>query len=359
MRRFVMFNSLKRFFSKSQTQVYLTLIFLMVILYLVRSFLTTILLITIFSYFGVHGSRVIKRFTKIPYLLSVIFFYILVIFGVVMIFRFVIPVFTNEGQHLYDAIVTGLKEYPQVDQYLGHYVDKLNMWDKISTNWQKIVLNGLTAITTVSDIVMKVALSFFLSLIFTLTLPKLKNFGHQFEQSDFPKFFKIIYELGTKFIYILGQIIEVQLVIDFINTILMMIGLTVLGMPSAFVLGLMVFIFGLIPVAGVLISSIPLALIALSMGGLKTMLELIILIIVIHAFEAYVLHPKLMSSRADLPIFVTFTTLIIMEHILGTWGLIVGVPIVAFLMDLMEIHHFDKNWHQTKDNNLDNSNNTN
>lgn len=350
-----MFASLNRFFSKYQTQVYLTLIFLAVILYLVRSFLTTILLITIFSYFGVHGSRAIKRFTKIPYLLSVLLFYTLVILSVVMIFRFVIPVFANEGQHLYDAIVAGLKEYPQVDQYLGHYINKLNMWDKISTNWQKILLNGLTAITTVSDVVVKVALSFFLSLIFTLTLPKLAKFGHQFENSSFPKFFKIIYELGTKFIYILGQIIEVQLVIDFINTILMMIGLTILGMPSAFVLGLMVFIFGLIPVAGVLISSVPLALIAFSMGGIKVMIELIILIIIIHAFESYVLHPKLMSSRADLPIFVTFTTLIIMEHILGTWGLIVGVPIVAFLMDLMGIHHFDKNWHQKKETNNLNS----
>lgn len=190
---------------------------------------------------------------------------------------------------------------------------------------------------------LSVLLAFFLSLIFTVTFPKLQKFGKQFEHSDFPKFFKIIYQLASKFIFILGQIIEVQLVIDIINTILMLIGLTILGMPSPFVLGMLVFVFGLVPVAGVLISSIPLTLITFSMGGIKTAIELIILICIMHAFEAYVLHPKLMSSRAELPIFVTFAALIIMEHVLGTWGLIVGVPIVAFFMDVMNIHRFDKN----------------
>lgn len=316
---------------------------MIIFLFLIRGFLTSILLIAIFAYFGVHASRKINQFTRIPYVLSVIIFYLLVLLVLAGIIMFIIPVFAREGQNLYEAILRGLREYPQINHYVGTYMEKFDLVDKISTNWQKILVNGLTAITTVGDVFVRVALAFFLSLIFTVTFPKLQKFGKQFEHSDFPKFFKIIYQLASKFIFILGQIIEVQLVIDIINTILMLIGLTILGMPSPFVLGMLVFVFGLVPVAGVLISSIPLTLITFSMGGIKTAIELIILICIMHAFEAYVLHPKLMSSRAELPIFVTFAALIIMEHVLGTWGLIVGVPIVAFFMDVMNIHRFDKN----------------
>lgn len=338
-----MYNSLVNFFKNRQTQVYLTLIVMILFLFLIRGFINIILLIAIFSYFGVHASRKINKYTRIPYVLSVILFYLLVILALTVVFMFIIPVFVREGQNLYTAIVRGLKEYPQINQYLANYMDKFDLIDKISTNWQKIILNGLTAITTVGDVFLRVALAFFLSLIFTITFPKLQLFGKQFEHSDFPTFFKIVYQLGSKFIFILGQIIEVQLIIDIINTVLMLIGLTILGMPSPFVLGMLVFVFGLVPVAGVLISSIPLTLIAFSMGGFKTAIELIILICIMHAFEAYVLHPKLMSSRADLPIFITFAALIIMEHLLGAWGLIVGVPIVAFFMDVMNIHRFDQN----------------
>lgn len=336
-----MYDSLIRFFKNYQTQVYLTLIFMIVFLFSIKSFLSSILLICIFSYFGVHASRKIQKLTRMSYVISVITFYTLVVLALAIVVTFIIPVFAREGKNLYVAILQGLKEYPQISQYISSYVDELNLIDKINTNWSKILLNGLSAITTVGNIFIRVAVAFFLSLIFTITFPKLQVFGKQFEHSDFPTFFKIVYQLANKFIFILGQIIEVQLIIDIINTILMLIGLTLMGMPSPFVLGLLVFVFGLVPVAGVLISSIPLTLIAFSMGGFKSAIELIILICLMHAFEAYVLHPKLMSSRADLPIFVTFAALIIMEHLLGAWGLIVGVPIVAFLMDVMNIHNFD------------------
>ena len=53
--------------------------------------------------------------------------------------------------------------------------------------------------------------------------------------------------------------------------------------------------------------------------------------------EAYVLNPKFMSSRTDLPIFYTFIVLLIGEHLFGTWGLIVGVPIFTFLLDVLGV----------------------
>jgi predicted PurR-regulated permease PerM len=92
----------------------------------------------------------------------------------------------------------------------------------------------------------------------------------------------------------------------------------------------------LIPVAGVAISFIPLSMIAFRMGGFVEILYVIIMILTLHALEAYVLNPKLMSVKTELPVFFTFLILIFSEHFMGIWGLIIGIPIFIFILDLLE-----------------------
>jgi predicted PurR-regulated permease PerM len=110
-------------------------------------------------------------------------------------------------------------------------------------------------------------------------------------------------------------------------------------MPSIMVLSIIVFILGLVPVAGVLISMVPLTLLGFASGGLIRVVWIIVLVILIHAFESYFLHPRLMADRTDLPVFVTFITLIIMESLLGAWGLIIGIPIVSFFLDILGVQN--------------------
>nr|MBC9720891.1 AI-2E family transporter [Lactobacillus sp.] len=103
-----------------------------------------------------------------------------------------------------------------------------------------------------------------------------------------------------------------------------------------------VFILSLIPVAGVIISLIPLSLVAYSVGGLRYVIYIFIVIMIIHAIEAYILNPKFMASKTELPIFYTFVVLLVGEHFLGTWGLIVGVPIFTFLLDILGVKSVKK-----------------
>jgi predicted PurR-regulated permease PerM len=44
-----------------------------------------------------------------------------------------------------------------------------------------------------------------------------------------------------------------------------------------------------------------------------------------------------MSNKTHLPIFYTFLILLISEHFFGVWGLIVGVPVFMFLLDVLEV----------------------
>lgn len=99
----------------------------------------------------------------------------------------------------------------------------------------------------------------------------------------------------------------------------------------------MVFLLGLIPVAGVVISLVPLSIIAYTLGGGMYVLYIVLVIVIIHAIEAYFLNPKLMSAKTELPIFFTFIVLIFSEHYIGIWGLIIGIPIFVFILDILEV----------------------
>ena len=102
-------------------------------------------------------------------------------------------------------------------------------------------------------------------------------------------------------------------------------------------LALMIFILSLIPVAGVIISCIPLSLIAYTVGGIEDVIYVLIMIAIIHAIESYLLNPKLMSSKTDLPIFYVFVILMFSEKFFGVWGLVIGIPAFVFFLDLLDV----------------------
>lgn len=146
---------------------------------------------------------------------------------------------------------------------------------------------------------------------------------------------------GKKFVLTFGKVLEAQVIIALVNCILTTIGLWILSFPQLLGLSLMVFVLGLIPVAGVIISLIPLLTIGYTIGGYPYIIILIIFICIIHAIEAYILNPKLMSSKTNLPVFFTFIVLIFSEHFFGVWGLIIGIPVFVFLLDILQVQSMD------------------
>ena len=66
-------------------------------------------------------------------------------------------------------------------------------------------------------------------------------------------------------------------------------------------------------------------------------LYVLILIAVLHALESYVLNPRFMADKTELPVFIVFITLLISEHFMGVWGLLLGVPLLMFILDLFNI----------------------
>lgn len=185
-------------------------------------------------------------------------------------------------------------------------------------------------------------LSLLLSFFYTIELDSLNAFGQKFLDSTFGWFFADVSFFAKKFINTFGIVLEAQIVIALVNTTITVITLLFMKMPNIPSLGIMVFLLSLIPVAGAIISVVPLSIIAYTVGGWQDVATIIVMIIVIHILESYVLNPKFMSSRTQLPIFFTFVVLLFAEHIWGTWGLIVGIPVFTFLLDILGVQQSGK-----------------
>ncbi len=182
-------------------------------------------------------------------------------------------------------------------------------------------------------------ISLILAFAIILEQPKLKRFGERLNQSQATYIYQYLSKFGQNFCVTFGKVMKVQVSIAVINSFLSMIFLSLMGFPEIAALGFMIFLLGLVPVAGVIVSLIPLSIIALGAGGLKKLAAVILMILILHTVEAYVLNPKLMSNKTRLPVCLTFMILLVGQHYIGVWGLLIGVPIFIFLMNMLEVDY--------------------
>jgi predicted PurR-regulated permease PerM len=86
---------------------------------------------------------------------------------------------------------------------------------------------------------------------------------------------------------------------------------------------------------GTFLSSIPILLFGIQSGGLLLALKLLALILAVHAFEAYVLNPKITANILHMHPLLVLVLLLLGERFFGIWGMVVGVPIGYYLISVL------------------------
>lgn len=136
----------------------------------------------------------------------------------------------------------------------------------------------------------------------------------------------------TKFCSVLGKSFEAQGLIAITNTNLTTAGLLVLSTMGLGFLSLVTLICSFIPVAGVFISTLPMCVVVLSEYGVAKALAVIVMVILVHLIEAYVLNPQIYSARLHLHPFMVLAVLYIAEHSYVIQVLLLAVPIAVYII---------------------------
>lgn len=311
-------------------------------IWLLRAMMSTVLLTFIFTFLSVNFIRLIQRHWSLSPFWIITPVYVIIIGLIYLLATHYIPnvIDSTVGliKKVFDFYDSNKSQNDPLIALLVESVKNFKLDEQIKT--------GLTEVwryvTNLGAIGFTIVISFLLSYFYSFEVDWMNDFGRSFENSKLNWLFQDIHFFARKFVNTFGVVLEAQVIIAVINTLLTAIALTILKFPSVPSLAIMVFFLSMIPVAGVIISLIPLSIIGYTVGGLQTMVYVWIAILAIHALETYVLNPKLMSSRTHLPIFVTFVVLLVSEQLLGTWGLVVGIPIFTFFLDVLGVQTLNK-----------------
>ncbi|MCZ3522825.1 AI-2E family transporter [Lactobacillus crispatus] len=316
---------------------FVVLLLIIACLYEIRAMMNTVLLTFIFTYVIVHLIHLVQRyFPKIPTGLIVAVTYLIILALLYFVVTIYLPMLVGQISKMVKSVMAFYEsnESSRLASHVTRYISK----GEIVTQANRVGTFALHTVTNFGSLTIATFMSLILSFFYTIELDRMIEFSKLFVKSGYFKWlFEDIRYFGKKFTNTFGVVLEAQFFIAICNTALTMIGLAFMHMPQIIALGLMVFILSLVPVAGVIISLIPLSIIGYSVGGIRYVIYIFIMIMIIHAIEAYVLNPKFMASKTEVPIFYTFLVLLVAEHFWGTWGLIVGVPIFTFLLDVLGI----------------------
>lgn len=126
-----------------------------------------------------------------------------------------------------------------------------------------------------------------------------------------------------------------QLIAMVVVGLLTGLGLWLLGVPSAFALGLLAGLFEFIPFAGPILSAIPAVLLALAVGP-DLALWVALLYFAVQQFEGYVLTPLVQQYAVDLPGVVLLFSLLGFGAIFGTLGIILAAPLSVVMYVLVK-----------------------
>ncbi len=212
-------------------------------------------------------------------------------------------------------------------------IDWKSQLEKIVT----VVTSGVSdvlgiVISTVSTVIGGVVTGF-LSVIFTVyILIDKEKLGNQadriakkyLKQSWYEKLRYVLFVFNDSFHkYIVGQCTEAVILGS-----LCAIGMMILGLPYATMIGALVAFTALIPVAGAFIGGAVGAFMILMVNPIQALI-FIVYLVVLQQLEGNIIYPKVVGSSMGLPAIWVLAAVTIGGGVFGIMGMIIGVPIAA------------------------------
>jgi len=180
-------------------------------------------------------------------------------------------------------------------------------------------------------------LAILLSFLIVLDYEAVAGELRKWRQSQVGRFFHEAAASVVEFSRAVGRAFQCQLVVALLNASITCVGMAILGIQPLLLLTTIVFLFGLIPVLGVFISSVPIILIAFNSHGLTLALIALGMIVGVHLLEAYVFNPRIYAARFHLNPVIVLIILLVGHEMFGVWGMLLGIPVTTYVLNIAQI----------------------
>lgn len=272
---------------------------------------------------------------------------LIIIIGIIVgIVWLIIPELVNAIKLIVQTGINYIDKFSKMDQSeleklpfgIGNALLGID-WNKLLHTMQTWIKNESgtivnTAFGTVSSLVGGI-FDFFISFVFSIYIlfgkDKLKGQVSRLIHAWLPEKFGewIIHAssvIGKNFRnFVSGQTLEAVIL-----GVLCIIGMLILRIPYAPMVGVLVGVTALIPVVGAFIGTIVGAFMILTIDPIKAVI-FVIFILVLQQFEGNVIYPKVMGSRVNLPGMWILAAVTVGGGIAGPIGMLLSVPIASTL----------------------------
>lgn len=269
---------------------------------------------------------------KIPRAVSVILFYLITLVLFLGVLVFLIPALTREIGLLSQI-------YPEIQGLIN--IDVLQNATGDATSIREFVSHVNQV--SLSDVLFK-NLSLFFGGIFNLAFIFIFSFYLSIQEGSFDKVLRIftpihheekVLNLWHRTQVKIGSWFRGQLIIALALTILTYIGLSLFGVPYAFLLSMLAGLFGLIPY-GILIAIVPTLIMGFLNGGLIMVALILGFYILLQQVLDYVLQPIILKRLTGIPSLLVILSVVIGAKLFGFFGLILAVPVTLFILECID-----------------------
>ena len=133
---------------------------------------------------------------------------------------------------------------------------------------------------------------------------------------------------------VVGGYIRGQVLLCGLLGLLVGVGMAIIGVPYALLLGVLAFVLGFIPVLGMLVSGALCVLLAVPQGWLIAVIVLVYFVVV-HVIESDIVGPRIVGQSIGLHPVVSLAALIAGAELFGIGGALFASPVAGVLQALL------------------------
>jgi len=305
------------------------------LLFVIKDILLVILAAIVIASAVEPGTRWFKRHS-IPRLPAVLIVYVLSMLILISSFYFFLLPFLGDAASLLQTLPEYSAALSRSEQgIIGEFSGNFSLTSLVETV-NETLADLSTGFFGIIDVIFGGIVSFVLIVVLSFYLAV--------QEDGVGKFLRIVTPLNKEKYVIdlwsrskekIGLWMQGQLLLTAIVAVLVFLGLTLLGVPNALLLGVFAGVMEIIPLFGSFLAAAPAVLIAFLDGGLTLALLTTGLFIIINQFEGQLIYPLVVKKVVGVPPMVSIIALIIGGKLAGFLGILLSVPVAAVLMELL------------------------
>lgn len=146
------------------------------------------------------------------------------------------------------------------------------------------------------------------------------------------RYFEMTVNIIDKIEKQLSRYVRGWLLDAFFVGVLSAIGLSILGINNAFVIGIVAGAGHLIPYAGPIVGGVPAIIISIiQFGDFQMLLPILLLFLIIYVLDNTIAQPYIFSKSTDMNPITIIALILIGNQILGAFGALIAIPIATIL----------------------------